>query len=188
MNRLDFLRGLSVDLTALGEDTWITRHLSQMKNCYADQATVNAILMERDPIVYRYQSLSLPRDAGDFSFGISTVLPGTVGDEYYMTKGHFHEILMTAEVYYCLEGEGGLLIENQEGDARFLPMTPGKLVYVPKGYAHRTINTGTTPLSSLFVYRADAGHDYKTIETKGFRNIVVCEKGNARLRNNPLWS
>lgn len=106
----------------------------------------------------------------------------------YMTKGHFHEILMTAEVYYCLEGEGGMLIESQEGDTRFLPMTPGKLVYVPKGYAHRTINTGATPLSSLFVYRADTGHDYKTIETKGFRKNVVRENGEMRLRNNPFWS
>ena len=187
MREMDFLQGFSVDLTALGGETWISRRLSQMKDCYTDKATANAILKQGDPIVYRYQSLDLPQDAGDFSFGISTVLPGTVGDEYYMTKGHFHEILMTAEVYYCLEGEGGMLIESQEGDARFLPMTPGKLVYVPKGYAHRTVNTGATPLSSLFVYRADAGHDYQTIETKGFRKIVVQTANGPQLCDNPSW-
>ncbi|UCE56571.1 MAG: hypothetical protein JSV31_14325 [Desulfobacterales bacterium] len=32
--------------------------------------------------------------------------PGKVGSEYFMTKGHFQNILESAEVYYCVERDG----------------------------------------------------------------------------------
>ena len=187
MAELDFLRGISVDLKVLEPETWVSRSLSQLKNYFSDQSEANRVLQRGDPVIYRYQSLPLPVDAGDLSFGISTVLPGTIGNEFYMTKGHFHEALMTAEVYYCLSGEGGLLIENEEGDTRLLHMSGGKLIYVPKGYAHRTVNTGNTPISSLFVFRADAGHDYKTIETRGYRKLVISSSNGPMLVDNPRW-
>jgi len=38
--------------------------------------------------------------AGELLFGVSIVHPGKVGNEFYMTKGHFHTVLETAEIYH----------------------------------------------------------------------------------------
>lgn len=105
---------------------------------------------------------------------------GKVGDEYFMTKGHFHTILDTSEVYYCLSGRGAMLMETPEGDVRLVEMKPGEAVYVPPRWAHRSINTGSETLVTFFVFRSDAGHDYGTIEQKGYRKLVVERDGQAR--------
>lgn len=164
------------------------RRLSQMKNMYCDEKAFEQCLSGGDPLVYEFYELGAPEDQiGDLAFGTSITYPGKVGDEYFMTKGHFHTILETAEVYFLLSGEGYLLLESPEGDVRSEKMTPGKAVYVPKRYAHRSINTGSVPLVSFFVFRADAGHDYGTIETKGFRKLLVERNGRPELVDNPNW-
>ena len=104
-----------------------------------------------------------------------------------MTKGHFHTILETAEVYYCLSGEGFMLMENPEGDWSAQPLSPGVMVYVPPRYAHRSINTGSVPMVTFFCFRADAGHDYGTIETKGYRKLIVERDGKPAIIDNPKW-
>ena len=76
--------------------------------------------------------------------------------------------------------------ENPEGDIEIREMNPGVSVYVPPRYAHRSINTSDIePLISFYTFRADAGHDYKTIETKGFRKLVVEKDGKPELIDNP---
>jgi glucose-6-phosphate isomerase len=55
-------------------------------------------------------------------------------------------------------------------------------------YAHRSINTGKTPLVTFFVFRGDAGHNYATIETKGYRKLVVeGTDGKPQMIDNPKW-
>jgi glucose-6-phosphate isomerase len=165
------------------------RYLSQMKGMYNDAAAFEKAAAEGDPLVYEFYELGAPRNPGDLAFGTSITYPGKVGDEYFMTKGHFHTILETAEVYYTLSGEGGILLENPEGDVEFYPMKPGKAVYVPPRYAHRSINTGKVPLVSFFVFRGDAGHNYAAIETKGYRKLVVeGSDGKPRIIDNPRWA
>lgn len=163
------------------------RFLSQMKGMYADDAAFDAAVRENDAIVYDFYELGLPETPGDLLFGTSIVYPGKVGDEYFMTKGHFHTILDTAEVYYCLSGKGYMLMENLEGDWDAQLLTPGEAVYVPKRYAHRSINIGDEKLITFFVFRADAGHDYGTIETKGFRKLIVEKDGKPAIIDNPKW-
>jgi len=80
-----------------------------------------------------------------------------------------------------------MLMENPEGDWKAEELTPGKAVYVPKRYAHRSINIGDTPFVTFFVFRGDAGHDYGTIETKGYRKLVVCKEGTPTIVDNPKW-
>lgn len=80
-----------------------------------------------------------------------------------------------------------MLMENPEGDWKAEELTPGKTVYLPKRYAHRSINIGNTPLITFFVFRADAGHDYGTIKTKGYRMQVVENEGAAVIVDNPKW-
>ena len=67
-------------------------------------------------------------------------------------------------------------------------LEPGKMVYVPKRYAHRSINTGNEPLVTFFAFRGDAGHDYGTIEQKGFRKLVVERDGKPEIIDNPKWT
>jgi glucose-6-phosphate isomerase, archaeal len=164
------------------------RHLSKMKGMYADDIAFQQLMIEGDPLLYEFYELELPASSGELLFGTSIVYPGKVGNEYYMTKGHFHTILETAEVYYCLSGVGVLLMENPEGEWDTQEMKPGSAVYVPPRYAHRSINTGDMPLVMFFVFRADAGHDYGTIETKGYRKLVVEQDGQTAIIDNPKWS
>lgn len=166
----------------------LKRHLSKMRGMYADDRAFEAMLSQGDELLYEFYDLAVPEAEGNLAFGTSIVYPGKVGDEYFMTKGHFHTILDTAEVYYCIGGKGLMLMENPEGDWDAQDFTPGRAVYVPGRYAHRSINTGTEPLITFYVFRADAGHDYGTIETKGFRKIVVEREGRPAIEDNPKWS
>ncbi len=189
---MDFLRGCVIDFdlhTGLSStaDTG-KRYLSQMRGMFADDDAFEKELQDGDKLIYEFHGLNLPENAGDLAFGCSIVNPGKIGNEYYMTKGHFHSILETAEVYYCLSGHGYMLLENPEGDWSALEMTAGKAVYVPKRYAHRSINvSGTEQLVIFFVFRADAGHDYGSIETKGYRKQMVEQEGKPAIIDNPKW-
>lgn len=139
---------LDFDLkTGFSENAKITkRHLSQMRGMFHDEKAYQERIMQGDPLVYEFYELGCPERAGDIAFGTTILYPGTVGDEYFMTKGHFHTDLMTAEIYYTLSGTGYMMLENKEGDWRALPLAAGQAVYVRRGYAHRTINSGNDPL------------------------------------------
>lgn len=163
------------------------RTLSQMKGMFHDQNAVGKILEKEDPLIYEWHELGCPERRGDLAFGTTILYNGTVGDEYYMTKGHFHTILDTAEVYYLLDGVGYMVMENPEGDTIEMPLERGKVVYVPRRYAHRTVNTGDKPLVTFYVFDADAGHDYGTIETKGYHKMVVKRDGKPVVVDNPNW-
>jgi glucose-6-phosphate isomerase len=39
---------------------------------------------------------------------------------------------------------------------------------VPKEFAHRSVNVGDEALVFLAIYPSDSGHDYGSIERKGF--------------------
>ncbi len=164
------------------------RYLSKMKGMYADDDAYTKMLDGDDPLVYEFYDLGLPEESGEIAFGTSIVYPGKVGDEYFMTKGHFHTILETGEVYYCLHGRGCMLMENPEGDWEARELRQGSAVYVPPRYAHRSINTSSDEtLVTFFAFRADAGHDYGTIETKGFRKLVIDRNGKPDIVDNPKW-
>ena len=164
------------------------RYLADVKKMFVDPAAAQRILEKENPLVYEFYELGIPSDPGDLAFGTSITYPGQVAGEYYMTKGHFHRILETAEVYYCIQGHGMMMMENPEGQWECQELTPGKVVYVPKRFAHRSINIGQNPFVTFFCFRADAGHDYKTVETKGFRKLVVEKDGKTAVIDNPRWS
>lgn len=163
------------------------RYMSQMRGMYADEAATEQLIKNGDPLVYEFYEMDAPEKAGDLAFGTSITYPGKVGNEYFMTKGHFHTILETGEMYYCLSGEGYMLLENPEGDWSAQKLSPGMAVYVPPRYAHRSINTGNAPLVTVFCFRGDAGHDYGSIETKGYRKLIVEKDGKPEIIDNPKW-
>ena len=106
-----------------------------------------------------------------------------------MTKGHFHTVLETAEVYFCLKGEGMIVMETPEGDWAVEELRPGRVLYVPPRWAHRSVNTGfQEDLVTFCVYPGHSGHDYGTIEAQGFCKVVVEENGQPKIIDNPRWS
>lgn len=160
------------------------RRLSQLKGCFADEGAYARALEEGDPLVYTVSSIEPGSDPGDLHLGLGVLYPGKVGDEYFLTKGHFHERREAAEFYIGLAGSGLMLLEDGEtGLSRLEVLSAGRMVYVPGYAAHRTINTGTEPLRYFGVYPADAGHDYGAIAERNFLKKVVEEAGEPVLRD-----
>ena len=188
----DFLRGCAVDFdlsTGMSHKKETTkRYLDAMKGMFADEIAFFDMLKKNNSLVYEFHEMDVPKQPGDLAYGCSIVYPGKVGNEYFMTKGHFHTVLDTAEIFYCLSGHGYMLLENKDGDWSAQELTPGRTVYVPKCYAHRSINIHhKAPLLTFFVFRGDAGHDYGTIETKGYRKLIVEENGVHVIIDNLKW-
>ena len=164
------------------------RMLSDMEGMYLANKVLKEMVSKHDILVYEFYELGIPEKLSHIAFGTTILYPGKVANEYFMTKGHFHSIQETAEVYYCIKGKGLLLMEDPEGNVEIQEMKPGISVYVPPNYAHRTINVSNNePLISFFAFRADAGHDYKTIETKGFRKLIIERDGKPEIIDNPKW-
>lgn len=163
---------LSGDCVASSE-----KKLSQVAHLFRDRDALS--LMDPDTVVYAVECHEAVREGtpGGLFFGTSIVKPGRVGDEYFMTKGHFHAIRETAEYYWGLSGTGVLLLMNENGSCRAEEVTAGSLHYIPGHVAHRLINTGAVELRVGACWRSDSGHDYGSIETRGFPVRVVCRDG-----------
>jgi len=189
MKTVPFTFDVSIADAILSEyDNHIERRLSAMKGQFLDAGAFQARLAQDDALLYEVYEIKRPEIAGELLNGLSIVHPGKVGDEYYMTKGHFHIVLETAEVYYCLKGEGVMVMETPEGEWSVEPLRPNAVLYVPPRWAHRSVNTSLTEdLVTFFVYPGNAGHDYGTIETQGFRKLVVERDGAPAIVDNPRW-
>jgi glucose-6-phosphate isomerase len=168
-------------------DNHIIRRLTSLQGQFADAAAYAGALAKEDALVYEVHEIKRPEVAGELLHGISIVHPGKVAQEYYMTKGHFHVVLETAEVYYCLKGAGRMVMETPEGESSVAELVPGRVLYVPPRWAHRSVNVGKGDLVTLFIYPGHSGHDYGTIETKGFRKLIVEQDGRPVVVDNPRW-
>ncbi len=170
-------------------DNHIQRRLSAMKGQYHDRAAYEALLTDGDELLYEVYEFQRPTVEGEILHGISIVHPGRVGDEYNMTKGHFHTVLDTSEIYYCLKGQGYMVMETPEGAWSVAELRPGKVLYVLPRWAHRSVNTSPDEdLITFFAYPGNAGHDYGTIEQQGFRKLVVEQDGRPAIIDNPRWT
>lgn len=156
----------------------VTRKLSDLRGAFADPAAFDAALAEADPVAYTVSSLEPGGADGDLHYGLGVLMPGKVGDEYFLTKGHYHEWRDAAEVYLGLRGEGLMLLEDEAtGETRALTLGAGAIVYVPGRTAHRTVNTGAESLVYIGVYPAKAGHDYGSLAKRNFLKVVVERDG-----------
>jgi glucose-6-phosphate isomerase len=66
-----------------------------------------------------------------------------------MTKGHFHTVRDTAEIYYCLKGQGMMVMENSAGEWAVEELHPGYVLYVIPGWAHRSSAHNTNMVTFL---------------------------------------
>jgi len=169
-------------------DNQIKRYLSNMAGQYQDEEAYGRMIKEEDTLLYEVYEIKRPEVAGEIMHGISIIHPGMVGNEYFMTKGHFHTVLETAEIYYTLKGHGYMVMETPEGDWAVEKLDPGSVLYVPPRWAHRSVNTDPAEdLVMFFAYPGNAGHNYAAIETQGFRKIIVKVDEVEEIADNPRW-
>ena len=152
----------------------VERHLRDVCSAFADQPAANALLASGDPLLYYVTLLDDHNGAGDLHYALGVLMPGKIGAEYFMTKGHFHAWRPAAEVYIGLAGQGMMLLEHEEtGDYTAVALAENTVVYVPGHTAHRTVNTGSEPLVYWGILSSDAGHDYGAVGTRNFRQVIV---------------
>jgi glucose-6-phosphate isomerase len=113
---------------------------------------------------------------GGLLWGVTQLQPGRVGDEYFMTHGHFHALDTRAEYYAAVSGKGFLLRMERGGRTWAEEMLPGALLYIDGKHAHRVVNTGDVPLVFWACWPSDAGYEYGTIARDGF-GLRVLERG-----------
>jgi glucose-6-phosphate isomerase len=140
-----------------------------------------------DPLIYRVHMIPVAETNAEIQCSTTVLEPGRVGDEYYMTRGHFHAIRDRSEIYVGLAGEGRLVMATEDGRHAVEPLEPGTVSYVPGGWAHRSVNVGDDRLVFFAAYVGDAGHDYGTIAQRGLPVVVLAGDAGPEVVANPRY-
>jgi len=159
------------------------RRLVDIAGIFQDETTRSK--MDQDQLAYEVDCHFPVAEGtpGGLFFGITKLYSGKVGDEYFMTKGHFHAQSERAEYYWGIIGEGVLILMDREGKTWGEQMYPGSLHYIPSHVAHRVANVGDELLSFGACWPSDAGHDYETIAKEGFSARLMDVNGKPQLVN-----
>ncbi len=166
--------------------TEVVRRLSDMRAHFGDKQAVERMLAEGDPVIYRFWEVEYKGPERGLSFGITTIYPGTVGRECYMTKGHFHTN-SGDEIYMTLSGHGCLILQSRGGEARTVDMAPGSLAYLPSGWGHRTANVGSDDFTFVSIWPPNIEHDYQSVTQNGFPQLVVSGAHGVEIVENPAF-
>jgi glucose-6-phosphate isomerase len=161
--------------------------LSDMKPYFYDINALNEkIEKEGNYVIYEYYENSLDRIKG-LNFGITIIHPGSIGKEYHFTRGHFHLNKEADEIYIGIKGKGLVLLDNGKGEFYSYLLERGTIIYIPGDFAHRTINIGDEDLVYFYIYPSDAGHDYESIQRRGFKKLVLKINNKFILVDNPRY-
>ncbi|MBE7182800.1 MAG: glucose-6-phosphate isomerase [Methylobacterium mesophilicum] len=154
------------------------KRLSDLDGLYLDGAAYKALLSEMgDAVVYEVGDFRPSAVAGDMIFGLTRMVPGLVGEEFFLTRGHIHANADRPEVYYGQKGHGLMQLESPEGETRIVQIAPQTICYVPPFWIHRSVNIGSEELVMMFAYPADSGQDYGIIERSGGMRHRVMRDG-----------
>jgi glucose-6-phosphate isomerase len=173
---------IRVDLStgSMGRDARIERAsktVGQLGSVFLDEPARRMINAEKVVYAVEYWRPVADGTEGGLFWGNSTVFPGVVGEEYFMTRGHFHVRRDRAEYYSTIAGSGMLVLMDEQRRGSVQVMEPGTTHYIPGKIAHRVVNTGEAPLTFLACWPSDAGHDYATIDEQGFSLRVMRRNG-----------
>jgi glucose-6-phosphate isomerase, archaeal len=151
--------------------------LKDLKTIFGDHAALAAMDPSQEVYRVRWWAPVQPGTEGGLFWGVTVLQPGKVGDEYFMTHGHFHANRSRAEFYGTVSGSGMLVQMGADRRTWNEAMTPGSLHYIRGENAHRIANTGDTPLVIWACWPSDAGYDYSTIAQQGFGARLVEREG-----------
>lgn len=167
--QVDWLTGALSQGPTLRKST----HIADLLHVFADETARQRLAPQT--LVYEVEMLTTPTGEGELFTGVTHLHPGKVGNEFFMTRGHFHQRREQGEVYFGLRGSGLLLLQTEQQEARLEQVFPGSVHIIPGFTAHRLINTGDAILSALAVWPTVAGHDYAAL-AQGFALRVVAEQ------------
>lgn len=138
---------------------------------------------------------------------ITILETGTVGGEYIKTYGHYH-IGNLDETYWFVQGKGVVLqqklveengapVADRVEEFKATLVKPGDSAYMPPGYGHLIVNTGSewmvmvddSPVEGAGDSASMPGHaDYETVKRmRGFAYYVVEKNGVPTLVPNALY-
>lgn len=157
------------------------KFLKQLDGVFADIDAYKKL--HPDTLVYNVQAHLPVKEGtpGGLYFGTTIIQPGKVGNEYFMTRGHFHAAADRAEYYWGVQGEGMLILMDEDRKTWGEKMFAGSLHFIPGRVAHRVANTGTSPLIFGASWPSDAGHNYAEIDKNGFSARLVDRNGKPEL-------
>jgi glucose-6-phosphate isomerase, archaeal len=163
----------------------LARTIENMKGIFRDETARQSL--NQDAVVYRVQGVYPVGEGeeGGLFWGTTFVEPGMVGDEYFMTKGHFHANRGRGEYYLTVSGRGALILMDENRRTSFESMHPGTLHYVQAHTAHRVANVGGSVLAFWACWPSDAGHDYDSIASMGFSARLRKVNGIATMVEEP---
>jgi glucose-6-phosphate isomerase, archaeal len=182
-------KGLFVDVSAPVILEWMkggmsgsevresVKTLGELKGSFRDETA--RLAMDPQQVVYRVRWWpTVPQGVeGGLFWGVTLLQPGRVGNEYFMTHGHFHANRTRAEYYAAVAGKGMLVRMDKDRKTWGEEISPGSLHYIHGEHAHRVVNTGAVPLIFWACWGSDAGYDYATIREHGFGSLVVERDG-----------
>jgi glucose-6-phosphate isomerase len=151
--------------------------LGELRGLFRDPEACAAMNPQHE--VYRVRAWApvAAGEEGGLFWGVTVLAPGKVGEEYFMTHGHFHANRTRAEYYATVAGEGILLRMDEQRATWGEAMAAGTLHYIHGEHAHRVVNVGTEPLIFWACWGSDAGYDYGTIRQSGFGAAVIEREG-----------
>lgn len=156
----------------------VTCRLSDMPGRFADTDAEASLVAMEDPLIYRADEIIAPEQHGELHTSVTVLFPGKVGDEYFMSKGHYHVQPNCVKVYLAVTGHGYLLMQNAAGETMEAEMTPGSIVYCAPGWAQRTVNVGNSPFAYFKYWPTESGHDYqRVLDSDGFYKRIVERDG-----------
>ena len=129
-------------------DKKVVRKLKDMKDFFKDSEKVRG-----NPLIYTVYR----KDCGSFETGLTVMKPGTIGKEFYMTKGHRHK-KPQKEVYILLNGKGKLILQDKK--MKVINMVRNKTYTISGKTGHRLVNVGNKELEVLTIYSKNTGMDY----------------------------
>ena len=155
--------------------------IGDLRNVFLDDKARQS--MDRATTVYavEYWKPVLEGTEGGLYWGNSTVFSGVVGEEYFMTRGHFHRLRDRSEYYATVSGSGLLVLMDEQRRSDVQEMSAGTTHYIPGNTAHRVVNTGDVPLTFLACWPSDAGYDYATIDEHDFSIRVMRRNGRTEI-------
>ncbi|MDN3681148.1 glucose-6-phosphate isomerase family protein [Vibrio tapetis subsp. quintayensis] len=176
---IDFNTG---QINTINKQSKVTK-LSDLQGVFRDTDAYQA--KDSEQTVYQVEMLPAQSAEGELNFGVTHLEAGTVGDEFYMTRGHFHQRIEQAEFYLGCQGEGLLVLQDEQGEVRVENVFAGSVHHIGSYLAHRLVNTGKTRLSAMAVWPAVAGHNYDALKQNGFNVSVIKDGDHYRLVEKP---
>lgn len=133
--QVEWASGVLADGPLLRKST----RIQDLAGVFADEPARQQLAGER--VVYDVEMLDTSPAEGELYTGVTHLYPGRVGRVFY-DPGPFPRASRAGEVYFGLCGNGLLLLQTEQGEARLENVFAGSIHIIPGFTAHRLINTG----------------------------------------------